>query len=90
LRKKLSERGLEFDTRSPHIELNHNKNRNLSEKALKLESIYINKNITLLNDKAIVVNTGYIEGYGMTHCTIAYFMNGLSSNMFNNILKWLI
>jgi len=61
-----------------HIELINGNEKDspelLLERTKKLEKVDIqNFNVTIMNEKAVVLECPMVEGYGNTHITIAYF-----------------
>lgn len=70
------------DDRPWHIELNNSKKdkydaANVIERAKQLEKVVIDPkvfaNYCIMNDRAFVLKTPSVSGYGATHVTIAYF-----------------
>lgn len=82
--------GYEIDCRHPHIEL-------LKEFEKNDINLLIKRSLTLHNKeiyfefsrigKALVLETGEINGYGKTHCTIAFFPKGLDNEIYRTILQ---
>lgn len=85
----LKDHNYKIDCRSPHIEILNDYEKNdtieLIKRSKLLEGRYISKIIDLLDD-ALVINTGYVPSYGETHCTIAYFKDGLDPVNYQKIL----
>jgi len=77
------------DARAFHIELVHVRPRDMSAswevliKAKKLQGQLVDVADTtkyrIMNNRAFVFDTPYVDGYGDTHLTIAYFRQGISS-----------
>ena len=90
IRDLLSERGVVFDTRPPHIELSRMSNLDPIELAKRANSIHLScvyPKLDLMVQKALVIHTGVVDQYGSTHCTIAYFKQGLNQEQYSNLLK---
>ena len=94
VRNILSNLGISFHCRSPHIELwqqtpQENDIEEYKNRVYQIHSTRVDKNVFMLTDKALVIYTGIINIYGPTHSTIAYFKDGLSYRQFE-ILKKII
>ena len=90
IRNKLTDAKISFDARPPHIEISKDANLSASEftkRAQTLENTYVSKDLYVLADNALVVYTGILNFYGITHATIAYFKEGLSEQQYDTIVK---
>lgn len=57
----------------------------LVERAQKLEGLELQHWNPECYGKAIVINGPYVEGYGNTHITIAYFPKGIPDQFYNHV-----
>lgn len=69
-----------------HIELIKTKEEARDENLLvkrcqKLEGVVLNELELCKMGKAIVLKTPYVEGYGITHITVAYFPDGVPEGL---------
>jgi hypothetical protein len=88
LRTKLTHHGIIFDARPMHIELCLQfEEEEQSKRANALHNTYINPQIFVMVEKALIVYTGIVNLYGMTHCTIAYFKEGLTMAQYEILQK---
>jgi hypothetical protein len=95
IRAKIHEEGIEADCRDPHIEVIREKFSTFDEeeavvaaRSNQLQGRYVNaiEDIGVMSGKALVCWTGSVDGYGMTHATIAYFGQGISEEMLKLLL----
>ena len=78
--------GMLCDTsRAPHIEVLRQSEKYckdaealVAKRANELEGRVVELQIDVMNQKAVVVSTGMVSGYGMTHLTLVYFRDKLS------------
>lgn len=78
--------GMVCDTsRAPHIEVLHQSEKYctdaealVAKRANELEGRVVELQIDVMNQKAVVVSTGMVSGYDMTHLTLVYFRDKLS------------
>lgn len=67
-----------------HIELIKNNEEYLVDKLLARTKILQNKTVNLswkITQKAIMIDTGYVDGYGETHSTVAFFPKGVPNEI---------
>lgn len=87
----ISQKSYQIDCRPPHIELLKNFEKDdvqtLIKRSLVLHNQEIRYNFNRIGNALVIINTGNVEGYGETHCTIAYFPKGLDEIVYQNILK---
>jgi hypothetical protein len=78
--------GMVCDTsRAPHIEVLRQSEKYckdaealVAKRANELEGRVVELQIDVMNQKAVVVSTGMVSGYDMTHLTLVYFRDKLS------------
>jgi hypothetical protein len=90
VRDLLNSHGIVFDARPPHIELSRVSNLDpvvLAQRAASLHNTKVSNEVELMVHKALVVPTGVVQDYGMTHCTIAYFKQSLSDDQYDTLIK---
>ncbi len=90
-RQKLAEHGIIFDAREPHVELfSHQEymteriNR-VTQRAVQLHGSEISMDLHIMAGKALVLSTDFVEKYGVTHLTIAYFKEGLIDSQLEDL-----
>jgi len=88
IRSKLSEHGIVYDARPMHIELCLQfEVEEQSRRAHLLHNTFVIPQIFVMVEKALVVYTGMVNMYGMTHCTIGYFKEGLTVVQYDILQK---
>ncbi len=59
----------------------------VTQRAVQLHGSEISMDLYILAGKALVLNTGFVEKYGVTHLTIAYFKEGLIDGQLEDLNK---
>jgi len=83
---KMRNAGLLFDARPQHVELFRQPPQVHTEEGLteyqkrtnEVHGRIVEPELSIMNRKALVINTGEVQGYGETHVTVAYFKEGIS------------
>ena len=90
IRSLLTQHDIKFDARTPHIELVSQSNEPLSviqSRANHLHRSFVKKELSVMHNKALVIYTGIVNMYGMTHTTVAYFKESINERQYLILLK---